>query len=158
MIQRVQSGINFTVRMTMVSIAVTSLFFALFARLVYLQVWEEPTLAAAAKANQLRTVYIEAPRGRILDRNGAILAGDKEVDVLTVSRDAPSKDKTLLPRLAAFTGISESTLRTQLNDPKASLYRPVPVLENVDKSLIAAFREHQNEFPGVQAETRVERW
>jgi penicillin-binding protein 2 len=157
-IDRFQSGARFTVRMTMVSIAVTSLFFALFARLVYLQVWEEPTLAAAAKANQLRTVYTEAPRGRIVDRNGAILAGDKEVDVLTVSRDAPTKDKTLLARLAAFTGVDEATLRTRLNDPKASLYRPVPVLENAEKSLIAAFREHQNEFPGVQAETRVERW
>lgn len=155
---RMQNGARFTVRMTMLSIAVTSLFFALFARLVYLQVWEEPELAAAAKANQLRTVYTEAPRGRILDRSGQILAGDKEVDVLTVNRDAPSKDKTLLARLAAFTGVDESTLKQRLNDPKQSLYRPVPVLENVDKSLIAAFREHQNEFPGVQAETRVERW
>lgn len=158
MIERVQSNVRFTVRMTMLSIGVASLFFALFARLIYLQVIEEPKLAAAAKANQLRTVYTEAPRGRILDRNGVPLATDKEVDVLTVERDAPSKDKTLLQRLANFTGVPEIVLRERMNDPKASMYRPVPVLENADKALVAAFRERQNEFPGVQAETRVERW
>jgi penicillin-binding protein 2 len=158
MIDRMQSGVRFTVRMTMLSIAVTSLFFALFARLVYLQVWEQPELAAAARDNQLRTVFTEAPRGRILDRNGIVLAGDKEVDVLTVNRDAPTKDKTLLARLATFTGVPEATLRQRLEDPKASLYRPVPVIEDAEKSMIAAFREHQSEFEGVQAETRVERW
>lgn len=153
-----QHNVRFTVRMAMLSIAVTSLFFALFARLVYLQVFEEPKLAAAAKANQVRTVYTEAPRGRILDRNGELLAGDKEVDVLTVQRDAPVKDKTLLSRLSAFVGVDEATLKARIADPKQSLYRPVPVLENADKALIASFREHQNEFEGVQAETRVERW
>lgn len=142
----------------MLGIIVTSLFVALFVRLLFLQVIDAPQLAAAARENQVRTVYNDAPRGRILDTNGEVLAGNREVDVLTVDRAAVRRDETLLPRLAQFLGIEVATLRQRLADPKASPYRPVAIATNVDKATIASFQERSSDFVGAATETRIERY
>lgn len=147
-----------SLRLSVIGIIVASLFVALFVRLSYLQVIDGERLAAAAQANQIRTLYTEAPRGRILDRNGHILAGNRQEDVITIDREAVKSDATLLERLSAFLKVDEQLLQDRLDDPRVSPYRPVPVLENVPTSVVATFREREGEFPGVMAETRVQRW
>ena len=149
---------NGRVRLLTSGILVISLFLALFARLFYLQVVEGPALASAAQANQVRVVYEEAPRGRILDRNGAVLVGNKEIDAITVDRDALAKDKSLLDRLSVFLDIPRETLEKNANDSRVSLYKPAIVAANVDKALVASLRERQSEFHGASVETLVERW
>jgi penicillin-binding protein 2 len=157
-VNRIRRGADPAIRLTIVGIVITSLFIAMFTRLFYLQVIDGAELAAAAQANQLRTVYTEAPRGRIIDRNGNVIAGNREIDVITVERDAPSKDETLFSRLAQVLQVDEGSLSTRMKDPKASLYKPVTVAEGLSTSIVAAFRERQAEFPGVAAATHVQRW
>ena len=53
-----------------IAIVMLSLFAALFARLWFLQVMTAPEYQVAAENNRVRVVQVEAPRGRILDRNG----------------------------------------------------------------------------------------
>ncbi len=145
-------------RLAVIGIVTTSLIVALFARLFYLQVIDGPQLAAAALSNKVRTVYEDAPRGRILDRNGIVIVGNREADVITIDRDATRKDKTLLARLATFLSTDVQTLEMRMKDPKVSPYRPAVIATNVDKATVASLRERQGEFPGVTASTRVERW
>ncbi len=57
-------------RLAIVGVVAISLFAALLARLWYLQVLASPTLKVEAQHNSVAVVYTEAPRGRILDRNG----------------------------------------------------------------------------------------
>ena len=86
-----------------------SLFAALFARLWYLQVMATKEFKTAAVALQTRTILEEAPRGRILDRNGVVLV-DNRISVdrhrrrarsSPTSRSATSTRTTrLLDRLA----------------------------------------------------------
>ena len=40
----------------------------------------------AAEANRVRVVQVEAPRGRILDRNGTVLVDNRVSIVVTVDR------------------------------------------------------------------------
>jgi len=145
-------------RLEVLGLVVITLFMALFLRLLFLQIIESPRLAAAAQANTVRTVFEEAPRGRVVDRKGRVLAGNREADVITVEREAVRQDPALLGRLATFVAVAETELRRRFDDPKFSRYRPVPVVANVDKAVIAALRERQSDFPGVAAETQVERW
>jgi penicillin-binding protein 2 len=147
-----------TVRLSILAVILTSLFVALFARLIFLQVLDSPQLAAEARANQIRTVYEDAPRGRILDRNGNVLAGDKETDDIVVDRNAAQVDANLLPKLATFLNVTVASLQQKMNNSTASPYRPVPVATNVDKAVIASFKERQSEFQGAEAETEVQRW
>lgn len=145
-------------RLLVSGIVVASLFLALFSRLFFLQVVEGSELAAAAEANQVRTVIEEAPRGRILDREGEVLVSNRETDAIVVEREAVADDPNLLPNLAAFLDTTVEALEARINDEGSSPYRPAVVADDVDKSVIASMRERQNEFPGVQATTLVERW
>ena len=49
----------------------------LLVRLWFLQVISGEQYAAAAEGNRLRTVVTEAPRGKILDRNGELLVSNR---------------------------------------------------------------------------------
>jgi penicillin-binding protein 2 len=67
-----------------IAIVMISLFAALFARLWFLQVMTAPEYQVAAENNRVRVVQIEAPRGRILDRNGNELVKNRRSIVVTV--------------------------------------------------------------------------
>src|SRR5450830_1169525 len=45
--------------------------------LVYLQLFEHSHFQKLSEGNSIRTIYLDIPRGKILDRNGVVLAEDK---------------------------------------------------------------------------------
>lgn len=135
------------------------LFAALGARLWYLQTIEHEDLRVQAETNALRAVYEEAPRGRILDRNGRVLVDNKTVHVVTLDRsviddlDDAARDDLYL-RLA--TAVSRSGRLTKVADIAAEYadrdYGPlerVPVAVDVDPDLAVFTGERSEEFPGV---------
>ncbi|MBI2711181.1 MAG: hypothetical protein HYX34_16040 [Actinobacteria bacterium] len=71
-------------RLSILGIVALSLFAALFARLWFLQVAAAPTYRAAAENLRVRTVMVEAPRGRILDRNGTVIVDNRRSTEVTV--------------------------------------------------------------------------
>ena len=73
-------------RLGIVAVVCFALFAALFARLWYLQVLSPDDFVQAAEANRLRTVQVEAPRGRILDRDGNVLVDNRASTTVTVDR------------------------------------------------------------------------
>lgn len=82
-------------------IVALSLFAALFTRLWYLQVLTTDEYEVAARDNRTREVILEAPRGRILDRNGTPLVQNRRVIQVTISYqafidlDAPEQSEVL---------------------------------------------------------------
>ena len=75
-------------RMRMFAFVVLALFGGLMARLWYLQGIESTReeFQERALTNVLEPVYEEAPRGRILDRNGRVLVDNKVVQVVAIDR------------------------------------------------------------------------
>ncbi|HVM10244.1 MAG TPA: penicillin-binding protein 2 [Acidimicrobiales bacterium] len=143
-------------RLAALGVVVLSLFAALYARLWYLQVLDAQTFVQAAASNQVRLVYEEAPRGRILDRNGQVLVDNQRSQVIAVRKaqfnrlDADERT-AVKARLAALLGISEQDLEKRINDVRYSQYKPVPVAENVPEEIFIHVKENQAEFPGVEA-------
>jgi penicillin-binding protein 2 len=123
----------------------------------YLQVLAAPTLKLAAQENSIRTVLEPAPRGRILDRKGRVLVGNRASNVVAIDRlkldgfDA-TQTAALLGRLSAVLGVAVPDLQTRLQSQKVSPYTPVPVASDVDERRMVVLRERQDEFPGVVAE------
>src|SRR5437763_7669136 len=74
-------------RLGVVAIVIVSLFAALLARLWYLQVLAAPQYRTQADVNRVRTIYTEAPRGRILDRQGRVLVDNRVSDAVVVNRE-----------------------------------------------------------------------
>ena len=60
---------------------------ALGGRLAYLQVIEAQRYQMLASSNQFNFIMVPPPRGRILDRNGVVLASNRPNFRLTVYRD-----------------------------------------------------------------------
>jgi penicillin-binding protein 2 len=60
-------------------------FSACFLKLAYLQIYKGKTLSRASEKNHTQILVERAPRGRILDRNGVVLADDQPVFVALFS-------------------------------------------------------------------------
>ena len=88
-----------------------SLFGALVARLWYLQGIENEVFEEAATTNVLELVYEEAPRGRILDRNGRVIVDNRVVQVVTIDRTA-LEDLSDDERSELFTRLAVAVSRT----------------------------------------------
>ena len=145
-------------RLGVLGVVVISLFAALLARAWYLQVVVAPQARIEATGNRVRTVQIEAPRGRILDRKGRVLVDNRVYSAVVVSRAELAKRKTLvLDRLAPLLGVPADVLRQRASDPRYSPYRPVPVARDVSKDKLIYIREHAPEFPGVDIAELTER-
>ena len=54
-----------------------ALFAVVFFRLWYLQVLSGDRYLAEAKQNRVREIKVEAPRGKIVDRNGTVLVDNR---------------------------------------------------------------------------------
>lgn len=152
-------------RLGVLGIVAVSLFAALFARLWYLQVLASPDLRVTAEANRVRVVAEQAPRGRILDRNGTVLVDNRISVVVTVDRRAledTGRRGEVLARLAAELThygkpMTLAQLDTRLSDVRFSPYTPVPVAEDVSEELLVYLSEHRTAFPGVAVEPKAVR-
>jgi penicillin-binding protein 2 len=142
-------------RLSVIGIVVFSLFVALFARLWYLQVVQSADLASVAAANQIRTVPLEPMRGRILDREGRVLADNDSTLNVTVDRSVikSSASRTaLFARLAGPLKTTPEELQKRYDNGRYSPYEPLPLAENVDESTAVFLKERREDYPGVEVE------
>jgi penicillin-binding protein 2 len=149
-------------RLAVVGVVVVSLFSALFARLWYLQVLDSRSFVTAATSNQIRLVYEDAPRGRILDRNGQVLVDNRRTQAITVNRNEFEKLENadeVKGRLAALLNLTREELDKRIADVRYSQYKPIPVAEGdaVPEELYIYVKEHQEDFPSVEATIVSER-
>lgn len=95
------SAANQRARHQVLGIVALALFAALFTRLWYLQVLTTDTYVDAAETGRTREVILEAPRGRILDRQGKVLVENRrtiqvQVDYQDfVDLDGPERSELL---------------------------------------------------------------
>lgn len=149
-------------RLSILGIVVISLFAALFARLWYLQVMASPEFKVAAEANRVRVVAVQAPRGRILDRDGKVIVDNRISVIVTIDRSeltelAQPRQRRVLSRLAdQLTKFGQPTtikdLEKRIADKRFSPYTPVPVALDVPEPLKIYLDERTDSFPSVAVE------
>ena len=149
-------------RLSVVGIVAVSLFAALFARLWYLQVMAADQYQVAARTNSTREVPVEAARGRILDRNGKIIVGNRVSVQVTIDRSRLSelsdeRRAAVLGQLAdslSSSGIPKSVdqLEERIRDQRFSPFVPVPIAGDVPETLKIWIDEHADELPSIAAE------
>ncbi|HEV7888636.1 MAG TPA: penicillin-binding protein 2, partial [Acidimicrobiales bacterium] len=144
-------------RMGVLGMVVLSLFAALYARLWFLQVVANQESTRAVIINQVRVVPEEAPRGRILDRQGRTIVDNRVSQAVTVNRVNFKNDVEEVTRLAALLKLPPAVLVNRINDQRFSPYKPVPVAEDVPEDVVVYLGEHRDEFPGVEAAQLTER-
>ncbi|MGD9791840.1 MAG: penicillin-binding protein 2 [Acidimicrobiia bacterium] len=146
-------------RLGVLGIVIVSLFAVLLGRLWYLQILTAPDASAVATVNIKRTVQLTPTRGRILDRNGVVLADNKASTVITVDRKVivKKKDRTqLFERVAAViepdpakVADKAKAFESRYNDERYQELEALPVAENVTDRQAIYLRERVEDFPGL---------
>lgn len=129
------------------------MFAALGTRLWFVQVLASEQYRREARHNGIKIVFTPAPRGRILDRNGNVLVGNRSSLVVTINRqELGDHAAEVLPRLSRLLEVPVKDLRTNMDDPRYYAYAPVPVAFDVPKEVAFWLGEHEDRFPGVSYE------
>ncbi|MEU4424619.1 penicillin-binding transpeptidase domain-containing protein [Actinoplanes sp. NPDC024001] len=115
---------NSTRRLRLGTVLALSLFVAIGVRLVVLQVATSPAEAKSlldARADRLTTVELPAPRGRILDRSGKVLAHSVEARYVYADPENPGLQQSIpatAAQLSPLLGISRSELMADMQRKK----------------------------------------
>lgn len=124
----------------------------LFARLVYLMIWEAEYYAEKATQLHERERSIKAARGRILDRNGEVLADNRTVCTISVIHNQIEDPEAVIAMLCRELELSEDYVRRRV-EKYSSMER---IKSNVDKSIGDRIREY--EIPGVKVDEDYKRY
>jgi penicillin-binding protein 2 len=139
------------------------IFGIIFFRLWYLQVLSGDKYLAEANNNRVREIKVEAPRGKIVDRNGQILVDNRQGKAVKIVPDKLPKDahqKALVySRLSKVLDMNRRELRRDVNQQFKMLpFSSATAKPDVDMATVAYLQEHQAEFPGVTVEQVFQRF
>ena len=132
---------------------------ALGARLGQLQVVEAGRYATLARNNQFNFRLVPPPRGRILDRNGDVVAGNRpSFRVLVMRAETRDLDETLdlLGRLLPDTVERRRSIIRDVN--AAPRFVPVPVKSDLTWEEFAKVNLYEPELPGVMSDMNEARF
>ncbi len=139
----------------LIAIAIFALFIA---RLYWVQVINHDAYAKMALQNRLRRVPIKAPRGRILDRNGIVLADSRPSYNIVVSREDMRSAAEEIELLGAQLDIDRDWLTRRFEEAKYEpKHLPIVVKEDANPADVAWIVAHQFDYPELRIEEMPQR-
>jgi penicillin-binding protein 2 len=137
------------------SLIVLAVFLLLLLRLWHLQIIRADRYRGLSEKNRTRYIPVTAPRGRIHDRDGRLLADNRPAFDVTVLRKEVDDPEQLLDHLARYLAVDRQTLRERWQaGKKLPRYRPIPLAWDVDRTTMERIMENALDLPGVLIETR----
>lgn len=138
-------------------------FFALVARALWLQGMSKDFLQKQGASRYARTLELPATRGKILDRNGQVLASSVPVRAIWgIPEDMQEAPKEKLTELAKLLGMKESDLSKRMNSDRSFVYLKRQVeIETADKIMalgipgVATRKEYKRFYPEGEAMAHV---
>lgn len=139
-------------KILIVFFACAAMMAALLFRLIYLMVWRSDYYSERATQLHERERSIKAARGRILDRNGTVLAENKTVCTVSVIHNQIEDEDEIVRVLSEELGVSEEYVRKRA-EKYSSMER---IKSNVDKETGDRIREY--DLPGVKVDEDYKRY
>lgn len=139
-------------KILVIFLACTGAFILLFGRLVYLCVWRADHYSALATKLHERERSIKAARGRILDRNGVVLADNKTVCTVSVIYSQIENREKVIEVLCKELELSEEYVRKRV-EKYSAMER---IKSNVDKAVGDRIREYG--LAGVKVDEDYKRY
>lgn len=146
-------------RIKHLAIAASCLFLFLGTNLFYLQIIRGNYYWILSERNRIRLIYLEGPRGRILDRRGTVLVENRISYNCMISPDeARGRLSETFKRLAPALQVSPNKLQQIYLKNEINNFQPVLVAEGITPHLAMTIEEMAVELPGVSIETRPIRY
>ena len=138
-------------RLGILGMLVLGVFALLFLRLWALQILSGDRYLSAAQNNEIRTVRTQAPRGLIVDRNGAVIVRNVAGHAVQIwSGDLPDQGRyQVLRRLSRVVDVPVAEMAAALAKRKGDPLTPVTVAVAIHPDDVRYIRERRNEFPGI---------
>lgn len=124
----------------------------LMGRLVWLMIFQSTHYGEMARMVHERERPIKAERGRIFDRNGTQIAGNKPVSTISVIHSQIKEPEKVIKILSEELGLSEEKVRKRV-EKKSSIER---IKTNVDKEISDKIREY--DLDGVMVDEDYKRY
>jgi penicillin-binding protein 2 len=126
--------------------------------LFYMQIIKGEHYYNQSVSNRIRIVPVDAPRGRILDRNGLVLADNRgSYHAAVIPQDIEDKEE-LFGFLGKVLKKEPKALEKIFNKRRITPFEPVVVAEDVDRNAVIAIEENRFQYPGLVIEENFERF
>ncbi len=137
-------------RIPLIRVVAILVFLFLLTGLWNLQVLHDDYYKDLAQKNQIRSITLVAPRGKILDRNGQIIVDNRGSFTLSTAREnLPSLEESM-GLLASGLGLEQQALKSQIErHRRGPSYLPVVIKEDLTSSDLAFIESHRVEFPSL---------
>jgi penicillin-binding protein 2 len=137
-------------RIPLIRVVAILVFLFLLIGLWNLQVLHDDYYKDLAEKNQVRSITLVAPRGKILDRNGQIIVDNRGSFTLSTTRENLPKIEHSLQLLATGLGIELEGFKLQIDRHRhGPSYLPIVIKEDLTASDLAFIESHRLEFPGL---------
>jgi penicillin-binding protein 2 len=123
-------------------------FFVIGSQLYRIQLGQNEEYTRRSRQNAMRTVPIEAVRGRILDRNGKIIVGNRPAYTLGVIPAEVSDTDHLDSIVSGSMDLPRGLLADKI-DGRMHQHSPVYLRRDAPFSTIAYLEEHRHDLPSV---------
>src|SRR5262245_53001489 len=144
-----------TSRLTILQYGITVVFSILAVSFWVLQVVEHAKFEEMAENNHQRTLALRAPRGLVLDRDGAVLVENRLSYSISIDRERTKDLNRTIRLLAAVIGMEEPSVRTIVDRHRREpSYRPITIVQDATLAQVAAVRAPRldTELPDVVVE------
>lgn len=128
----------------------------LLGKLWTMQLVSSDEYSELANKNRIRTITTEAPRGRILDRNGTELVTNRPSLTVTASKDV-ANDEVEVQLLANLLGMPKVAVMRKIQDDTEGAQSYHTIASDVSQTTVAFIDEHSYLFDGVVVEERTAR-
>jgi penicillin-binding protein 2 len=130
-------------------------FLGISLRLFQLQAVDGARYRRMSEQNRVRRIIVPAPRGKIFDRNGTLLADSKaSFSILLVPAEA---DRAGVEILARILNLTTDDIWDRLNHAESPM-TPVRLRRDADFALVSAVEEHSYDISGVVVKTEPQRY
>lgn len=128
----------------------------LFVKLWTMQVLNSDSYTTAAEENYTSTFTTRAVRGRIFDRNGVELVGNRATLAIMAS-SAVATDRNIIHRLSNVLGIPYNAVKERMSDTSEGAQADRVVTSDAPLRAVAFISEHPQIFSGISVEERTVR-
>jgi len=124
-------------------------FLLLFFALARLQILEFSKYQQLSQANRIRILPQSASRGRILDRNGNVLAGNTLSYNLLVMPQEAGRSEGWISKLSAILSMPQEELNSKLQKKNTASFAPALLCENISLEEAIAIGQLKYDLPQV---------
>ncbi len=133
-------------------------FLAVLFNLFRMQVFRGDYYQSLSERNRIRIIYLEGPRGKILDRKNETLASNRlSFNCSVIPREARKQIHESCQLVAGLLGQDPEDLEKQYQRRKPGAFNTVLLVENITSEQAIAIEEKLDGLPGFLIETRPQR-